>query len=239
MISFIIPTLNEEKAVTSTLKCLRAYTGSHEIIVSDGKSKDNTAGIARTLADTVVVFGGDHRQTIAEGKNDGSKAAKGDILVFLDSDVTIPHINTFFEKALALFNADPNLVSITVSYKVLPELETWADRVIFWCVGVTFYLMNDILKTGGSSGEFQMVRAEKFRAIGGFNQTLVVAEDNDLFWRLRKLGRTHCERSLVIYHTGRRAHKIGWPKLLFQWFSNFISAAIFKKSTSSEWVDIR
>ncbi len=239
MISFIIPTLNEEKAIAASLSSLRAYRGPHEIIVSDGRSRDRTVALARPLADRVVEFSGGHRQTIAEGKNDGAKAATGDFLVFIDSDVTIPDIDRFFDRALSLFAADPSLIGLTVSYKVLPELATRADKIIFWLVGVTFYIMNDILKTGGSSGEFQMVRAQAFRAVGGFDQKLVVAEDNDLFWRLRKVGRTHCERGLVIYHTGRRAHKIGWPKLLYQWASNFVGAALFKKSTSAEWVDIR
>jgi glycosyltransferase involved in cell wall biosynthesis len=39
MISFIIPTLNEEKTIEATLKCISGYLGEYEIILSDGNSK--------------------------------------------------------------------------------------------------------------------------------------------------------------------------------------------------------
>jgi glycosyltransferase involved in cell wall biosynthesis len=83
MISIIIPTLNEAKIIESTLRTLTAtLTLPHEVIVSDGGSSDRTTELASPYANTVVVFSGEGRQTIGEGRNDGAKAAAGD---FLDS----------------------------------------------------------------------------------------------------------------------------------------------------------
>ena len=39
---------------------------------------------------------------------------------------------------------------------------------------------------------------------------------------------------LIMFHTGRRAHVIGWPRLLSQWFFNYISMMFFGKSYSKE-----
>lgn len=239
MISFIIPALNEEKVIEKLILCLREYKGPKEIIVSDGRSTDRTVAIATPLADTVIVHNGTTRQTIAQGRNEGAAKAKGDYLVFMDSDDYIPDINEFFAKALKLFEADKKLVALTVSYKVLPEFATLTDRIIFWCVAFNYYILNNILGIGGSGGEFQMIKADAFRKVNGFNEEMAAAEDCDIFWRLAKIGRTRCERSLAIYHTGRRGHKIGWPKLLYQWSTNAISAYFFKKSVSKEWTEIR
>src|SRR3990167_7313872 len=84
MVSVIIPTYNEEKFIGVLLECLKNQTWKNfEIIVSDARSKDKTREIARKY-EAKVVDGG----PIAVGRNNGAKAAKGDILVFLDSDLS-------------------------------------------------------------------------------------------------------------------------------------------------------
>jgi glycosyltransferase involved in cell wall biosynthesis len=66
MLSIIIPTLNEEKIIKSTLSLLKSRLKiPHELIVSDGGSNDKTVSIAKEYADKVVVFSEKNRQTIA------------------------------------------------------------------------------------------------------------------------------------------------------------------------------
>ena len=75
--------------------------------------------------------------------------------------------------------------------------------------------------------------------IGGFNEKFVAGEDHDLFQRLTKVGRTRFIKGLTVYHTGRRAHKIGWPRLLSIWLGNVFSFIFLKRSMSKEWKEIR
>jgi glycosyltransferase involved in cell wall biosynthesis len=239
MISFIIPTLNEEKVLGKTLEYLSRYSGAKEIIITDGNSTDKTLEIAKKYTDKIVVHAGPERQTIGGGKNDGAAMAKGDYLVFVDADVCIPDADQFFAKAFALFNNDRALGGLTVAYKVWEEYATLADKIVFHMVALMFVLVNNVFKVGGSGGEFQMVKKEIFDKIKGFDAKLVVTEDNDLFQRVAKVSHTRCEIGLTVFHTGRRAHKIGWPMLLYQWFVNYISMMIFKKSIQDEWVEIR
>jgi cellulose synthase/poly-beta-1,6-N-acetylglucosamine synthase-like glycosyltransferase len=240
MISFIIPTKNEEKALRQTLEAIAQYRGPKEIIISDGNSTDATLPIAREYADTVLVHEGAMRQTIAQGRNAGAKAATGDYLLFLDADVIIPDIDTTCARFITLFQTDPHLTGLTVSCRVFPKSETTMDFIIFRVVQpFLLWLQNSVLRVGAAPGEFQMIPRALFESFGGFDETLTVAEDMELFWRLAKLGRTRCIADVVMYHSGRRAHTVGWPKLLTQWILNFLSVRFFHRSAAEEWSVIR
>ncbi|MCC7004996.1 glycosyltransferase [Candidatus Nomurabacteria bacterium] len=238
MISFIIPTLNEEKTIEKTLKCISEYLGEKEIIVSDGNSTDRTIEIVKKYTDKVIVYKGSKRQTIAQGRNDGAKIAQGEFVVFMDADVTIADINFFMNKMLNNFT-NKKILATTTIYRVEKDLEGFLDMIIFTTLGYWFSVLNNLFRFGASGGEFLMVRKEAFVKIGGFNENLAAAEDMDLMWRLNKIGRTYSDISLNIFHSGRRAHKVGWPKLLFQWTSNCVGAFLFKKPMSKEWKEIR
>lgn len=239
MISIIIPTLNEEKVIGLTVAGLKSkFSIPHEIIVSDGKSTDRTVETARLAGATVVAYSGTTRQTIAQGRNDGARIAKGEFLVFLDADCSIKDPEKFFQVALKNF-ADPKLTGLVPWIKVLPEMATWADRLVYAVFNSYLWLINNLLGLGVSGGEFQMMRQSDFQKIGGYNETLVASEDMELLGRLSKLGKVKLDRKLVVYHTGRRAHKVGWPKLLRLWMANSISMMTRKRAYSKEWTVIR
>lgn len=238
MISIVIPTKNEERYLASTLAALKSYADC-EIIVSDGRSTDDTVEIARRYADRVVVATGSERQTIAAGRNLGAAQAQGEFLVFLDADVEIPDPPAFFERALALFERDPQLVATAVALRVRSESASWMDQIVFVSAGWLMALFNNLLGIGAAQGEFQMIRADAFRRVGGYRADLVAAEDHDLFHRLSHLGRTRMELGLVVYHTGRRAHKIGWPKLLWQWAVDCAAYVFINRSVRKEWEVVR
>jgi len=238
MISFIIPTKNEEKVIEKILQCLSEYKGDKEIIVSDGQSTDKTVSIAQKYA-MVIKHSKETRQKISEGKNRGAEEAHGEYLVFLDADVYIPEINSFFEKAENLFKSDKNLVGLTVPYRVFKDQETLADKIIFSILNFYILISNNFFKIGAAVGEFQMVRREVFQKTNGYREDLVASEDFEFFKRISKIGKTYFAKDLIIYHTGRRAHAIGWNKLLIEWALNFFYVLFVKKSHSKEWKVIR
>jgi glycosyltransferase involved in cell wall biosynthesis len=242
MISIIIPTLNEENIIEKTLSSLKkTLTIPHEIIVSDGKSKDLTVEIANKLADKVIVHDGLTRQTIAAGRNAGAAAMskESDFAVFIDADCTIFEPDQFFTRILERFNSDHDLVAMNTAIRVLPEFETTSDMIIFSVFNQYLRLVNNVFGFGISAGEFQMIRKESFDKIGGYDTSLVAAEDVDIFRRLTRMGKVRFENCVTIYHTGRRAHKIGWPKLLTLWILNPLWMMIRGKAYSREWKPIR
>ena len=240
MISIIIPTLNEETVLEKTLKNLKEITDFPcEIIISDGRSNDGTLQIAEKYTDKVVVYGEKERQTIANARNLGAKIAQKKFLVFLDADSTIRNPNQFFRQAIEEFNENEKLLALTVSVRVAKEAETWGDRLFFSILNISHIFNNNLLNNGMAPGEFQMIRRDAFDKVGGYNEKLVASEDYDMFFRLSRIGKTKILKNLTIWHTGRRAHKIGWPKLFFQWMLNAIWVILFKKAYSKEWEVIR
>ena len=241
MISIIIPTRNEEKIIAATLANFKdKMTLPHELIVTDGASTDKTVEIARTLADKVAAHTGPERQTIAGGRNAGAALATGEFLVFMDADCSLLDPDSFFRLALKNFDDYKKLVALTGWLRVLPQFETLPDKIVFVSQNIWMMFLNNALHYGLSpGGEFQMMRADVFSKIGGFNERLVAAEDIELFGRLGKEGRIRLDPRLKVFHTGRRAHKIGWPRLLSQWFLNTVWMMVFKRAYVKEWKVIR
>lgn len=238
-LSIIIPTLNEEKVIEKTLKSLvELKVLDYEVIISDGGSKDKTVELAKRYT-KVIEHLKPERQNIAEGRNLGASKASGEYLVFIDADVIIPDINNFFQSAIELFEQDKNLEGLTVFLKVLPEHVTLSDKLFFGLVNRLNQFQNNFLHIGSAAGEFQMMRRATFEKLGGYNTTIIVGEDNDLFSRLSKVGKTKVESSLHVMHTSRRAHEIGWHQLLYLWVMNLFFVKILNKSYSKEWKPIR
>lgn len=240
MISIVIPTLHEERRIRETLQRLReTVPGDFEIIVSDGGSKDKTVDIARTLADKVVVHTGVQKQTIAGGRNAGAAVANGEFIIFLDADVIIPKPEELFPGVLEFFAHDPTLVGLCVALDVNPVERKFGDQFFSWLINSTHWLLNNVIRLGSAMGEFQMVRRKTFIHVGGYREDLVAGEDNELFWRFNKIGRTKLVKKWTVYHSGRRAHQVGWVPLIFSWIINVISVYVRKRSLSKEWTEIR
>ncbi len=238
MISFIIPAYNEEKRIEKILQSLLLCRIQYEIIVSDDNSTDATVAVVRRYIDKVAINHGEKRG-IAANRNRGAKLATGEYLVFIDADIYIEDTDAFFKKAEEEFAKNNSLVGFTSFTRVFKEVETFADKIILQFFNYLFLIMNNFLHIGASSGEFQMIRHETFKKIGGFNENLVAGEDHDLFRRISKIGRTYSEKTLCVYHDGRRAHALGWVKLLWLWTRDTFSVLFFKKSASKAWEEVR
>lgn len=239
VLSIIIPTLREEKFLERTLENLKPLSIPHEIIITDGGSEDRTVEIARRYTDKIVIWDKPHRQTFGEAKNTGAAIASGDFLVFIDSDVLIPSPQSFFEELLSVFEKNEKLVASTVPLLPWPENRSLVDALFCAPLNWFYVISNNIFHSGNSSGEFQMVRAEAFRALGGFSEKLIAGEDNELFRSLARHGRTLSYHKLCVRHSLRRPHKLGWFTTYWIWIRSGISVALRGKAAYREWSVIR
>lgn len=86
-LSIVMPVLNEAARIAAALDALQPYRARGvEIVVADGGSDDATRDLARALADVVVIA----PRGRASQMNAGAKAARGDVLLFLHADTTLP-----------------------------------------------------------------------------------------------------------------------------------------------------
>ena len=83
LVSVVIITRNERALLPRLLDALEKQTHPpYEIIVADAQSTDDTRDIAKSHGCRVIEGGG-----LAFGRNEGAKAARGDVLFFFDADV--------------------------------------------------------------------------------------------------------------------------------------------------------
>lgn len=96
MISVVMPTYNEEKALPQTLAALFAQPGEYEVILVDGGSTDRTCAIVGGLALSPQhsAFSTVRLLTASKGRasqmNVGAKQARGEWLLFLHADTVLP-----------------------------------------------------------------------------------------------------------------------------------------------------
>jgi uncharacterized protein len=166
-ISVIIPTLNEEQSIESTLVDLAKRHHPDEVIVVDGGSHDRTMAIASRYARVLNVEKGRAVQM-----NAGAEAAGGDILLFLHADTKLPEaallkIRKAFQGGRK--NSGRFRMSFGHSHPLLRFYE-FQTRFQFFSYG--------------DQGFF--VRKELFQKIGGFNVDAPF-EDIDFYRRLLKM----------------------------------------------------
>ena len=99
MVTVVIPTYNEEKALPLTLRELLRQCGDYEIIVVDGGSTDRTLGVLAEFSFSEppsphVSHPSRVLLTASKGRasqmNEGAKRATGDWLLFLHADTILP-----------------------------------------------------------------------------------------------------------------------------------------------------
>ncbi|MDM7987076.1 MAG: glycosyltransferase [Smithella sp.] len=91
-ISVIIPSYNSEKTISYTLDSLVRQNNESviEIIVVDSSDNDNMIGVMEKYGSEKIIFvNAGTRVKPAIGRNIGAKKAKGQLLIFLDSDVIL------------------------------------------------------------------------------------------------------------------------------------------------------
>ena len=87
-LSIVIPVLDEATTIVTALDALAPLRArGTEIIVVDGGSGDDTAALARPLADFVIASA----RGRAAQMNAGAALARGDVLLFLHADTRLPN----------------------------------------------------------------------------------------------------------------------------------------------------
>jgi rSAM/selenodomain-associated transferase 2 len=172
-ISIVVPTLNEEAGIASTIAALQALQGEKEIVIADGGSTDRTVAIAEQLGVTVV--------HAPRGRGPQMHAAaitgSGDVLWFVHADTRPPRdALAHIEQALASKRVAGGNFGLVFDGSSLAAKQLTFIYPLLRIFGLCY----------GDSGIF--VRREIYHRIGGF-RPLPLFEDLDLLRRLRRAGR--------------------------------------------------
>jgi rSAM/selenodomain-associated transferase 2 len=200
-VSVIVPVLDEEKTIATTLDALIALA-PHEIIVVDGGSTDRTAEICQQFDVKVMVSA----RGRARQMNSGAKAASGDILLFLHADTTLPN-SAFDDIRLAL--GDSRYVGGRFDVELAGQ--HWMLKVI----GAMINYRSRLSKV--STGDQAIfVRRFVFEQIGGYPD-IPLMEDLAFCRMLRHTGEIACLKSRVMTSARRWEIDGVWRTILRMW----------------------
>jgi glycosyltransferase involved in cell wall biosynthesis len=193
LISVVLAVKNGERFIAEALESVFAQTyRPDEILVIDGNSDDNTAGIARTFIGVRVI-----RQLgrgVADAYNLGVAQARGKFISFISHDDTWSP--TKLEHQLRLMLNEESLQYVT-------------GRVRFFLepgYAVPYGFRKELLDGDhvGHIMETLLARKSLFDRVGCFDSSLTTAEDVDWFNRVRVLDvPTAVLPSIVVY---KRVH---------------------------------
>lgn len=185
-ISLIIPAYNEEKYLPRLLASVAAAraryrhgTEAVEVIVADNASTDGTSEVAAARGCRVVPV---VKRVIAAARNAGAQAARGEVLAFVDADFQV-HPETFnaIEASLAEGKA------------VVGATGTSMERLSLG-IGLSYLILAFGVKIARMDTGVIFCRQEDFKAVGGYNEARLVAEDVQFLRDLKRLGRARGQR---------------------------------------------
>ena len=201
-LSLIMPVLNEVATVPAQLTALQRFRKrGTEVIVVDGGSDDGTADLARLAVDRLLAA----PRGRAAQMNVGAKASRGEVLLFLHADTTLPPaaddlIRSAIATGAAWGRFDVRIDGRQPLLRIVERMMNWRSRL-----------------SGIATGDQAIfVRRDLFERVDGYPE-LPLMEDIALSKRLKRIARPVCLRERVIT-SGRRWEKHGVLRtILLMW----------------------
>ncbi len=181
-VSFVIPALNEAHNIGNTLHSIHAAAKSAglantQVVVVDHGSADGTPEVAARSGATVIIHKGG---TIGALRNLGARAAQGEVLVFIDADVTLtPEWSSHIFKYVHRIEGGEQL--ITGSHCAPPDSQN--PLLKYWFSSLALDPRNTHVGTG-----HMIVGKSAFLDLDGFDPNLRTGEDYEFCERAKRRG---------------------------------------------------
>ncbi|MGV9819962.1 mycofactocin biosynthesis glycosyltransferase MftF [Nocardia xishanensis] len=209
-VTVIVPLRNNADGLARLLAALRGHT---VIVVDDGSDRPVRIPESRGTRCRVTVLRHDEGQGPSAARNAGLRAATTEFVAFLDADV-VPRsgwlevmLGHFSDPEVAL--VAPRIVALDPESNALARyehtrssLDLGRREAAVQSRGLVSYVPSAAL----------LVRRQALLAEGGFDESMRVAEDVDLCWRLERAGwRLRYEPAAHVAHD----HRVSFPS----WFA--------------------
>jgi len=191
-VSVVMPVLNEEKHLAESVACVldQEYPGGFELVLAIGPSKDRTEAIARELAaaDTRITVVPNPSGQISTAMNAAVKVARHGIITRIDAHAMLPdgYLRIAVRELVETGAAD-------VGGWMAAEGITPFQQAVAWAMTSPFGMGAAANHTGGEAGPADTVylgvyRREAIEQAGGYDETMLIAEDWELNYRIRAAG---------------------------------------------------
>ena len=199
-----MPVLNEEKHLAESVAAVlgQEYPGAFELVLAVGPSKDRTEAIARELAaaDRRITVVPNPSGQIASAMNAAVQAARHEILTRIDAHSMLPdgYLRTAVRALMETGAAD-------VGGWMAAEGVAPFQSAVAWAMTSPFGVGAAANHTGGDAGPADTVylgvyRREAIEKVGGYDETMLIAEDWELNYRIR------AGRRPDLVHPGPQGH---------------------------------
>lgn len=217
-ISIIIAAYNEEKYLPHCLESIKKqnFMGITEVIVVDNNSTDKTAQIAQKWGAKVVP---EKTQGIAPAKARGAKEAKGEIIAFIDADITCRP--DWLSQIWKNFEKNPKLVALGGPY-ILENLSPWKQKI---SKIIHLSLLKILKMVPGGCMAFKKTAFEK---VGGFSHEISFGEDIDISLKIVNAGKVSAKEKLAVFESGRRSRQ-GFMSFWVDYLRYVLPAVLFNQ----------
>lgn len=224
MISVIIPVYNEEKALPSCLTSLKNQTQKDvEIIVVDDGSADETKQKAKEFA--VKILEQEHKGP-GSARNLGAKNAKGEILVFVDADMT-------FDKNFIKELTKPITNNKSIGTFSKEEMVSNSNKLWSICWNINRNVPKErMLPTNypDTSPVFRAILKKEFASVDGFELSGDYTDDWSLSEKLNK--KATLATGAKYFHSNPETVKEVWTQARWIGKNRFISGDLLRKCKS-------
>ena len=225
LISVIIPAFNEEKTIGECLKSLKNQSYKQiEIIVVDDGSSDSTRNLVKDFPNITLLV--QSHKGPGQARNLGVVKSKGDILTFVDADMT-------FDKNFIRDLVKPIVEGKTIGTFSKNEMVKNNENIWSNCWNINKNLPRDRMIAKNFPDEAPVFRAiikKEFERVGGFETNGQYTDD----WSLsRKLGKKSTVVSGAMYYHFNPDNLLEiWMQARWIGKNEFISGNLLRKVRS-------
>lgn len=179
LVSVVIPAYNAAPFLSSALESVLAQTyKNYELLVIDDGSTDATAAVVKRLP--IVRLLSQCHTGAGAARNRGIEASRGSLVAFLDADdIWMP---SKLEKQVVFLQRHPDIGMAICEHTVLEEdgRERMSDKSVLF-KGDT---VKNIFLHSDVATPTVIVRKQVFNKVGLFDESLLCAEDENLWMRI-------------------------------------------------------